>query len=104
MQKGEISNTLGSIRQEVIKLLRERDMTAIAISQILSVREKDVYDHLYHIEKSVTAGGDRFSVVPSRCLKCGFEFKNRTRVNPPSRCPVCKQEHISAPLFRVLRD
>lgn len=90
---------MGSLRQEMIRLLREREMTARELSQILSIRERDVYDHMCHIEKSVMASGAKLTVVPSRCLKCGFEFKSRKRISPPSRCPVCKGEHISDPVF-----
>ena len=92
---------MGSLRQEIIRLLREREMSARELSQILSLRERDVYDHMDHIRKSIKASGEKLVIIQSRCLRCGFEFKNRQRISAPSRCPFCKGEHVSDPVFRI---
>jgi predicted Zn-ribbon and HTH transcriptional regulator len=92
---------MGSLRQEIISLLRVKEMPARELSQILSLRERDVYDHMYHIRKSIKASGEELVITQSRCLRCGFEFKSRKRISAPSRCPICKGEHISDPVFRI---
>jgi predicted Zn-ribbon and HTH transcriptional regulator len=92
---------MGSLRQAIIKLLRKREMSARELSQMLSLPEKEVYDHMPHIKKSIKASGKELVIIQSRCLKCGFEFKDRKRLSPPSRCPICKEEHISDPVFRI---
>jgi predicted Zn-ribbon and HTH transcriptional regulator len=92
---------MGSLRQEIIRLLREGEMSARELSQILSIRERDVYDHMYHIEKTIRVSGEALFIIQSYCLKCGFTFKNRKRLSPPSRCPICKGEHIADPVFRI---
>ena len=92
---------MGSLRQEIIRLIGEREMSARELSQILSIRERDVYDHMYHIEKTVKASEEELFIIQSHCLKCGFTFKNRKRISPPSRCPICKGEHIADPVFRI---
>jgi predicted Zn-ribbon and HTH transcriptional regulator len=89
-----------TIRQQIAELLKGAEYTAREISKILRVREREVYDHLPHVEKSL---GPRVSIVsqPARCLNCGFVFKKRTRLTTPGRCPVCRSEHISDPVYKL---
>jgi hypothetical protein len=35
------------------------------------------------------------------CQSCGFTFRDRSRLETPSRCPRCKRERIDEPLFRI---
>jgi hypothetical protein len=90
-----------TIRQQIIDLLEERECSALNVSQILRIREKDVYEHLTHIRKSVAAQHGKLIVVPARCLECGFVFGDRRRVTKPGRCPRCKGEHVQDPTYRV---
>lgn len=78
-------------------------MTAKDISMIMGIREKEVIEHLPHVEKSL---GKKVSIIaePPECLKCGFVFKKRNRFTIPSRCPKCKSESVSAPIFGVPGD
>jgi transcriptional regulator len=90
-----------TIRQQIIDLLAEAEMTALDLSKALSIREKAVYDHLSHAAKSASARGREFVVVPPRCLACGFTFDTRKRLTRPSRCPKCKEQRIREPVFSI---
>ena len=76
-------------------------MDARGLSQQLGIKEKEVYEHLTHVERSVEAAGGRFSVTPSECLLCGYVFENRRRLTRPSRCPACKRSSLQSPSFRI---
>ncbi len=90
-----------TVRQEILAMIRYCSCTAQDISKMVSIREKEVYEHLKHIEKSVGAYGEKLIIYQSKCLSCGFEFKKRTRLTTPGRCPVCKKESITRPVFKV---
>jgi len=92
---------VGTIRQQIIALLSEQEVNALAISQLLSIREKEVYDHLAHIRRSLNKQGKKLVVTPCFCLKCGFRFKDRHRLTPPGRCPRCKESHIGMASYRI---
>lgn len=81
-------------------MLTERDYTAKEISQALGLKEKEVFEHLEHVDKSL---GRDVTIIhrPAQCLRCDFEFKKRKRFTTPGRCPVCKSEHIADPVYMV---
>ncbi len=90
-----------TIRQEIISLLTESPLTARDISQAVGIREKEVYEHLFHIRKTVSAKKQKLVTIPSRCRSCGFEFKDRNKLTKPGKCPRCKSTYIDAPVFTI---
>ena len=90
-----------TIRHEIIAALKDQTLSAKDISAEVHVSEKDVYEHLEHIERSTHATGHLLTVIPAECEKCGFVFKKRERLKKPSRCPVCRGEKIQEPLFTI---
>ncbi len=90
-----------SIRKMMIELLSIHELNAIELSQELSIREREVYDHLAHVKKTLTAQGMRLIISPYRCVGCGYEFRKRSRLDRPGRCPVCKEGHITMATYRV---
>jgi predicted Zn-ribbon and HTH transcriptional regulator len=86
----------------MIALLETDEMSARDLALCMGIKEKDVYTHLGHIERTVAARGKTVSIKPSRCLNCGYLFKNRRRFTRPSRCPRCKSTHLDIPFFRIL--
>lgn len=88
-------------RKQIIGLLSEKEMSAREISQEVSIREKEVYEHLPHIARSVIPHKKKLYIIPSLCLGCGYVFTDRKRFSPPSRCPRCKDEHIENPRYRI---
>ena len=94
---------MGTLRQSIIFVLKEQEVTAKEISQAVGIREKEVYEHLPHIARSRSLGG-KFILVPSACKACGFVFKKRDRLTPPGRCFLCRSEAISPPRFFIQTD
>jgi len=90
-----------TIRQQIIELLIAAEMSAKEISQTVGIREKEVYEHLLHVARSVNTQKKKLVINPSSCLGCGYVFKNRKRYTPPGRCPHCKGEHIQNPTYRI---
>ncbi len=90
-----------TIRRRMIDLLEEETLGARDISQMLGIKEKEVYSHLPHVARSVSARKRKLAVAPSECLACGFSFEARKRFSRPSRCPKCRGERISEPVYRV---
>ena len=90
-----------SVRQRMLALLSEREMTARELSQALGIREREVFDHLSHVARTVAAQGGRVTVLPVLCLSCGWVFEERKRFTRPSRCPRCKKSHLETPVYRL---
>jgi predicted Zn-ribbon and HTH transcriptional regulator len=101
MNQKEPHNTVKTTRQQMIVLLSENDMSARDLSQAMGIREKEVYEHLPHIERSLAVQRKKVIIRPSTCLTCGYVFKDRRRFTRPSRCPRCKKSHLQEPLYRV---
>jgi predicted Zn-ribbon and HTH transcriptional regulator len=91
-----------SLRRRIMALLREREMDARDLSQELGLKEKEIYEHLVHVEQSVAASRGRFVITPSQCLLCGYVFEDRRRLTRPSRCPQCRRSKLQNPSFRIL--
>jgi transcriptional regulator len=91
---------MGTIRQSIIFVLKDQEMTAKDISQAVGIREKEVYEHLVHIARSKIAEG-KFIPIPSTCKNCGFVFRKRERLTPPGKCFICRSEAITPPRFII---
>jgi predicted Zn-ribbon and HTH transcriptional regulator len=90
-----------TLRRGIMTLLSRQEMDAREISQALGLKEKEVYEHLVHVERSVTSSGAKFIVTPCQCLLCGYLFEDRRRLTRPSRCPQCKRSKLQNPSFRI---
>ncbi len=88
-----------TIRQRMFLLLNEKEMTAREISQVIGIREREVYEHLPHIALSATAQKRKLVVLPFSCRSCGYVFEERKRFTRPSRCPRCKKTHLETPAY-----
>lgn len=89
-----------TVRHSIITLLEDQTFSAKEISSDVRVSEKDVYEHLEHIQKKKTVS---LAVSPAECKKCGYQFINRERLRKPGRCPECKRESIQEPLFSIIK-
>jgi len=90
-----------TIRHETIALLKGATFAAKDISSHVKITEKEAYDHLEHIRKSLAGVHGALIITPAECRKWGFIFKKRERLKKPGRCPVCHNEAIEAPLFSI---
>lgn len=90
-----------TVRRKILALLLDHPLTARQISALAGIPEKEVASHLPHIRKTAVAFGGIFEVTPAACRRCGYAFRKRERPTRPGRCPVCRGESISEPLFAV---
>ncbi|MGM0577802.1 MAG: transcriptional regulator [Myxococcota bacterium] len=94
-----------TVRQAILDRLRgEGPLSALDVSQVVRIPEKDVASHLEHLDRSLKNTGERLVVEPAECLACGFVFRERARLTTPGSCPRCRQERIAPPVFRVEPD
>lgn len=92
-----------TVRRVIGELIRKEPLSARDLSAQAHLPEKDVYDHLEHIRKSLQATDRRLAVIPAECRACGFVFTKRERLTPPGKCPRCRGEAIGEPLFVINR-
>ena len=77
-------------------------MSAKDLASKLGLPERDIEHHLYHVRKSLHRQPHQyFHMVFPICWDCQYEFKARTKMTRPSRCPQCKSEDISSPKFSI---
>lgn len=89
-------------RQRIMRLITETRLSAFQLAQMMGLPERQIEEHLSHIVKTVSRDRGRlFLLEPSSCQHCGFEFRERTRLTRPSRCPRCRSEAITAPRFGI---
>lgn len=94
---------LETIRKYIIALLQDYTVSAKEISGYLKITEKDVYEHLEHIRKTMNKGGYHLIVDPAMCEKCGFIFRKRGKLSRPGKCPICHSNLIIPPMFSVVK-
>jgi len=97
----EITENRQTKRQEIIDLLSSEKLTIRDLSQAVSLQEKEIVDHLGHIERSLQRKRKKLMISPYKCLTCGFVFEKRTRFTKPGRCPNCKNSHIQVAQFNI---
>jgi len=90
-------------RQVLMDLLDGREMDLRELSIAARQAEKEILHHLEHIRRSLHGGPRQLTVIPAACRKCGFSFdkRKRERIGKPGRCPVCREESIAPPKFRI---
>ena len=90
-----------TVRQKIIELLTKGEMDARELSRAVSIREKEVYDHLTHIARSLAAREKKLEITAAQCLSCGYVFSSRQRFTRPGRCPRCKKTHLQSPSYYI---
>jgi len=90
-----------TIREALREELLRGAATARELSERVSIREKDVADHLEHLEKSLRVRSERLVIEPASCIACGYAFVRRARLTRPGSCPKCGSTRIDPPAFRI---
>lgn len=92
-----------TVRQKLLSELEQGAfLSAKDLSQRARISEKEVFDHLDHIRRSLDKNDDfELAIVAAECRRCGFAFEERKKLRKPSRCPECRGESIEDPLFAV---
>ena len=84
-----------------MEALRAGERDALGLSAQVGLSEKEVAEHLLHIDRSLRHTGERLRVVPARCIPCGFVFRKRDRLTRPSACPVFGGKRVEAQRFSI---
>ena len=87
------------MRKEIVSVLEGQTLSAKDISGAAGISEKQVYEHLQHIQKTINKDGYSLILTPAECKKCGFRFTKRGRLQKPGKCPLCRGQAITEPLF-----
>lgn len=91
-------------RKEIIEVLKHRKLTLKGLADEFLAEQEDILEDLHHIAQTMFPEMDLRMELPE-CKTCGYEFKQRKKGKPPSRCPTCKGESITHPrYFIVERD
>jgi predicted Zn-ribbon and HTH transcriptional regulator len=87
-------------RERMTDRLREEPLTAVGLAREFDVRASDALAHVQHIARTLEGTGEQLLVAPPECRDCGFDGFDDP-ANRPSRCPECKSENLTEPVFRV---
>ena len=90
-----------TLRAALREVLRGPYRTLHELSGELRASEREVLEHLEHLELSLQHTQERLEIEPARCLACGFSFDTRTRLKKPGRCPACRATRIAPPRFSI---
>ncbi|BDG05330.1 hypothetical protein AMOR_43260 [Anaeromyxobacter oryzae] len=92
------------MREALRRALRAGGATAKDLSAEVGIRERDVAEHLEHLQRSLAHRGERLVVEPAACLACGHRFEGRTRLSRPGACPECRSTRIDPPVFSIVGE
>ncbi len=87
-------------RERMADRLRDETLAAGALAREFEIRTTDALDHIQHLARSLDPTDEQLLVAPPTCQECGFDGFDDP-ANLPSRCPECKSESISEPVFRI---
>jgi predicted Zn-ribbon and HTH transcriptional regulator len=89
-----------TVRKEIIDRLKENKMSIREIALHYHITTEEVATDLMHIGKSIYPRQELRMEIPV-CRTCGFQFKERAKLKPPSKCPKCRHEKITEPKFWI---
>jgi predicted Zn-ribbon and HTH transcriptional regulator len=75
-------------------------MTIREIALHFRITTEEVATGLLHIGRSIYPKQELKMEIPM-CKTCGFQFKERTKLKPPTKCPRCRKEAITEPRFWI---
>ena len=87
-------------RQRIADLLRREPAAAGELAREFEITIGAALSHLDHVARSLEGTDERLLVAPPECGDCGFDGFDDL-LNRPSRCPSCKSEDVSEPVFTI---
>jgi len=85
-----------TLRRQIVEFLGRGPVSIGELSREIGLSEKRLHEELAGLRKQV-----RLAIVPARCGKCGFEFKERRRTKKPGKCPACRSTYIHEPRYSL---
>ena len=92
---------MGTLRQDLIALLRETPMDLCDIAAALGLREREAADHLAHAARTIKSQGGDLQITPAYCRQCDFEFRKHGRFTRPGRCPQCRSNRVQGAIYFI---
>ena len=90
-----------TIRKDIIEILEKEKHTVKQLSDYFGVPVADIIEDLKHIRQTLKPMHRKLVEQNPLCKHCGFDFRNREKLSRPSRCPRCRSEDITEPVFWV---
>jgi predicted Zn-ribbon and HTH transcriptional regulator len=87
-------------RERIADRLRAEPATPSALAAEFDVGPHSAVEHVRHLARSLDAADEQLQVAPPTCEDCGFD-RFDDPANLPSRCPDCKHEAVTEPVFRI---
>lgn len=100
---GDTMEAWDTRREKIVKILRTNEPVSLdyLCQELRFFDRRLILEDLHHIALTLKKTESKLIMVPPTCLKCGFVFKGLKKPKMPSRCPKCKNERISQPLFQI---
>ncbi|MBS3102003.1 transcriptional regulator [Candidatus Woesearchaeota archaeon] len=86
-------------REEIIEILSKEEKSAQELANYFQIELSEIIQDLEHIKYSIKPR--KLAMKHALCKKCGFVFKERSKVKKPSKCPRCKSEWITPQVFSI---
>ena len=87
-------------RQRIADFLREEPAEAGRLATEFEITTAAALSHVEHIARSLEGTDEQLLAAPPECLDCGFSAFDDL-ANRPSRCPECRSEDLTEPVFTV---
>lgn len=87
-------------RKALIELLKVKSYTVRELASLYGAEMNEIVEDLQHIKKSVLPK-HKLIIDFSKCLNCGFTFKDREKFKTPTKCPRCRNESITEMKFKI---
>ncbi|MBW3014761.1 transcriptional regulator [Candidatus Woesearchaeota archaeon] len=86
-------------REQIKELLKKEKYSIQQLANMFRVEVHRIEEDLQHIEKSIKP--KKLKRDPAFCKHCGFVFRERSKINVPSRCPKCKSEWVQGAVYWI---
>lgn len=93
-------STTRTTRERIADQLRDQTATPSGLAAEFGITAERALRHVRHIAKSLQSTVEGVDVAPPTCQDCGFDGFDEP-ANLPSRCPSCKSEAVTEPVFRI---
>lgn len=88
-------------RRELVEVLGKDKKTVKQLADLFRVEPKFILEDLKHISISLKNVHKKLKEQFPLCNICGYEFRKREKLSRPSKCPKCRSEDITEPVFWI---
>ena len=96
-------------RRERIQQLLRGSRDPLSVEDIIALLgehhdQVTIYEDIDHVSKTVygnSGGREQVIMIPPTCRACGFIFRGLKKPKRPGKCPKCRSERVTSPLFRI---